>query len=121
MKVAICLGSALFWGYVITWFFPDLNLNVETKHFKIKAVILCLVCAYGGYRFADMCCSNYEKAEENSRILQEEAKYEAIVDGKVEKYIKCYDQKKHHICEAANEEKIVVDDYWKIGETNEKN
>lgn len=45
MKVAICLGSALFWGYVITWFFPDLNLNIKTKHFKIKAVILCLVCA----------------------------------------------------------------------------
>lgn len=49
-----------------------------------------------GYRFADMCCSNYEEAEENSRILQEEAKYETIVDGKVKKYIKCCGQKKHH-------------------------
>lgn len=120
MKVAICLGSALFWGYVITWFFPDLNLNVETKHFKIIAVILCLVCAYSGYRFADMCCSNYEKAEEDSRILQEESKYEAVVDKKVEKYINCYDKNDYHICEA-DDEKFVVEDYWKIGDADEEN
>lgn len=87
--------------------FPDLNLTVETKHFKIKAVVLCLVCAYGGYCFADMCCSNYEKAEEDSRILQEEAKYEAIVDGKVEKYIKCYDRKKHHIARQLMKKKLL--------------
>ena len=121
--VAVAAFFGLILGILFVWMTNYLEEDKENLPFNRKLQVAFTL--FIAFSFALLAYINYPiyelKNQQHHCPDTEESKYEAVVDRKVEKYIKCYDQKKHHICEAANEEKIVVDDYWKIGETNEKN
>lgn len=126
MQIKVVIVTAFFgviFGILFIWMINYLEEDKENllSNRKLQVVFTLFV----AFSFALLAYINYpiyeSKNQQHHYPDTEESKYEAVVDRKVEKYIKCYDQKKYHICEAANEEKIVVDDYWKIGETNEKN
>lgn len=126
MQIKVVVVAAFFGlilGILFVWMTNYLEEDKENLPFNRKLQVAFTL--FIAFSFALLAYINYPiyelKNQQHHYPDTEESKYEAIVGRKVEKYIKCYGQKKYHICEAANEEKIIVDDYWKIGETNEKN
>lgn len=118
MKVIFYLGAAFLgflWGYYCIDLF-NLQDDCIPKISKKFQIIFSSIIGFG-LIWSTYTCRPYERFVENfdnhPDVVQKESKYEAIVGNKVEKYIKCYNKNGHNICEA-DDEKFVVDDYWKI-------
>lgn len=48
-----------------------------------------------------------------SMVLPKDGKYEAVRDGEIVTYSKCYKEHGQNVCEGAFNSKVVVEDYWK--------
>ena len=125
MQIKVVVVTAFFGlilGILFVWMTNYLEEDKENLPFNRKLQVAFTL--FAAFSFALLAYINYPiyelKNQQHHYPDTEESKYEAVVDKKVEKYINCYDKNDYHICEA-DDEKFVVEDYWKIGETNEKN
>ena len=57
----------------------------------------------------------------NTFTSKETYKYQAVVDGKIRHFSKCYKIHRHNVCENGEGDEFLVKDYWKAGEPNGKN
>ena len=57
----------------------------------------------------------------NTFTSKEKYKYQAVVDGQIRYFSKCYKIHGHNVCEDGEGDESLVKDYWKTGETNGKN
>ena len=57
----------------------------------------------------------------NTFTSKETYKYQAVVDGKIRHFYKCYKIHGHNVCENGEGDGTLVKDYWKKGDTNGKN
>lgn len=57
----------------------------------------------------------------NTFTSKETYKYQAVVDGKIRHFYKCYKIHGHNVCEDVDGKEYLAEDYWKTGETNGKN
>lgn len=57
----------------------------------------------------------------NTFTSKETYKYQAVVDGKIRHFYKCHKIHGHNVCEDVDGKEYLAEDYWKAGETNEKN
>ena len=48
-----------------------------------------------------------------SMVLPKDGKYEAVRDGEIVTYSKCYKEHGQNVCEGAFNSKVIVEDYWK--------
>lgn len=48
-----------------------------------------------------------------SMVLPKDGKYEAVKDGEIVTYSKCYKEHGQNVCEGTFKNKVVVDDFWK--------
>lgn len=48
-----------------------------------------------------------------SMVLPKGGKYEAVRDGEIVTYSKCYKEHGQNVCEGAFNSKVIVEDYWK--------
>lgn len=48
-----------------------------------------------------------------SMVLPKDGTYEAVRDGEIVTYSKCYKEYGHNVCEGAFNNKEIVEDYWK--------
>lgn len=125
MQIKVAIVAAFFGvilGILFIWMTNYLEEDKENLLSNRKLqVVFTLFVAFSFAYLAYINYSCYELLNQRHHYQDtKEPKYEAVVDKKVEKYINCYDKNDYHICEA-DDEKFVVEDYWKIGETNEKN
>lgn len=125
MQIKVVVVAAFFGlilGILFVWMTNYLEEDKENLPFNRKLQVTFTL--FIAFSFALLAYINYPiyelKNQQHHYPDTEELKYEAVMDKKVEKYINCYNKNGYHICEANNEEKVIVDDYWKIGETNEK-
>lgn len=125
MQIKVAVVAAFFgfiFGILFVWMTNYLEEDKENLPFNRRLQVAFAL--FAAFSFAYLAYINYSYYElENQRHHYQdtkEPKYEAVVDKKVEKYINCYDKNGYHICEA-DDEKFVVEDYWKIGDANEEN
>lgn len=48
-----------------------------------------------------------------SMVLPKDGKYEAVRDGEIVTYSKCYKEHGQNVCEGAFNSKVIVENYWK--------
>ena len=48
-----------------------------------------------------------------SMVLPKDGKYEAVRDGEIVTYSKCYKEHGQNVCECAFNSKVIVENYWK--------
>lgn len=48
-----------------------------------------------------------------SMVLPKDGKYEAVRDGEIVTYSKCYKEHGQNVCECAFNSKVIVEGYWK--------
>lgn len=46
-------------------------------------------------------------------VLPKDGKYEAVRDGEIVTYSKCYKEHGQNVCEGTFNSKVIVDDYWR--------